>query len=137
MGTSNPTTPSLSRRRICELIADRSHGVCEICGLHSAAEIHHRVHRSHGTMNTVENLLHVCGWGNHTGCHGRAHTETTRYKRGWAVRSYIDPASVPVLYRGYWVYLNSDGDTVDVDLQTFVRVEGGSTVHDFASKESI
>jgi len=137
MGTPNPTPTRPSRRRIYELIADRSLGVCEICGLHSAAEICHRVHRSHSTMNTVENLLHVCRWDNHTGCHGGAHTETTRYKRGWAVRSYIDPASVPVLYRGYWVYLNSDSDIVDVDLQTLVRVEGGFAVHNFAFKESI
>lgn len=87
----------------------RSFGLCEICGKARATQKHHRLHRSHGTLDTVENLLDVCGSGNHTGCHGLAHSDPKRYENGWAVKSGFDPATVPVLYRGRRTILTADG----------------------------
>jgi hypothetical protein len=90
-------------------VRERSFGMCEICGIRQATEIHHRQHRSHGGLDIVTNLLHVCGWGNHTGCHGKAHADSDRYANGWSVRSGFNSALRPVLYRGQLVILKADG----------------------------
>lgn len=97
-------------KRIREAILARAGGVCEVCGQARVTEVHHRLHVSHGGPNTIENGLAVCGWGNHTGCHGRAHTDSLRYVNGWAVRTGYDPGAVHVLYRGESVVLTPDGD---------------------------
>jgi 5-methylcytosine-specific restriction endonuclease McrA len=101
-------TPAESRAAYARA-AERSAGLCEICGEKQATETHHRLHRAHGTLDTVENLIRVCGWGNHTGCHGRAHNDSKRYANGWAVRSGFDPALTSVLYRGRLMILTADG----------------------------
>jgi len=101
-------TPAQSRQAY-ERVKERSFGVCEVCGVKRATEIHHRLYRSHGGQDTVQNLLHVCGWGNHTGCHGAAHADSDRYKNGWAVRTGFDPNLTPVLYRGWLIMLTADG----------------------------
>jgi 5-methylcytosine-specific restriction endonuclease McrA len=101
-------TPAESRAAYAR-VKERSFGLCEICGAKQATEIHHRLHRSHGGQDTVQNLLHVCGWGNHTGCHGSAHSHTDRYTNGWAVRTGNDPALRPVLYRGRLMILTQEG----------------------------
>lgn len=90
-------------------VKERSFGLCEICGKVRATEVHHRLHRSQGGRDAASNLLHVCGWGNHTGCHGLAHSDPERYAAGWAVKSTSDPALVPVLYRGQLMVLTAEG----------------------------
>ena len=104
------TTPAESRRAY-QQVKDRSFGLCEICGIKPATETHHRQYRSRGGRDTVSNLIHVCGWGNHTGCHGRAHT--SGQENGWSVPSGLDPAGIPVLYRGQWMLLTVDGGLQD------------------------
>ncbi len=83
----------------------RSKGVCEGCGLMEATEAHHRQFRSRGGPETLANALHLCGWGNHTGCHGVAHTAVGE-ARGWSVRSGFDVLLVPVFgvvdFEGQW-----------------------------------
>lgn len=69
----------------------RSRGTCEGCGRRPATEMHHRKYRSRGGQHTASNLLHLCGWGNHTGCHGIAHS-TAGHDKGWSVHSWDDPA---------------------------------------------
>ena len=95
----------------------RSFGMCEGCGLRRATEIHHRKFRSRGGDNSIENLLHLCGWGNHTGCHGAAHGGGTEEERlraiGWAVKPDETPADVVLLYRGKVRYLTEDGDVIN------------------------
>lgn len=88
--------------------ADRSHGQCEACGLHRAVQMHHRLHRSHGGDERVENLLHLC-----LACHNAAHHDSRRYVNGWAVRSGYDPGTVDVLYRGALVSLTADGGIIE------------------------
>lgn len=105
--------------KVKRLIEARSGGVCEGCGKRPATEMHHRKYKSRGGKNTAENALHLCGWGNHTGCHGEAHTNPERVIDGWSVNSWDDPASKPVLYRGVWVFLLPGGGADEVGVVSF------------------
>lgn len=94
-------------------VAERSGGVCEGCGVRPASDMHHRKYRSRMGLTTVENLLHLCGGegmsgGNHSGCHGDAHTLIGE-QLGWSVRSFNDPAEVPVFHKtsGEWTLLDA------------------------------
>ena len=89
-------------------VKDRSGGICEGCGTNTATEIHHRKYRSRGGGHEVSNLLHLCGWGNHTGCHGKAHG--AQAPEGWSVPSgRAIPSHEPVLYRGELALLDDAG----------------------------
>ena len=88
-----------------ELVAKRSGGVCEGCGQARATDMHHRRFKSRGGKDTPSNLLHLCGGmyglpgGNHSGCHGIAHSGRQGALRGWAVPSgWMEPAEFP--YQG-------------------------------------
>lgn len=90
------TRPSPKERRAAyETVALRSGGVCEGCGAAPAEAVHHRLYRSRGGEDTVDNLLALCGVGNVDKCHGVAHTLIGEHL-GWSVRSGNDPADVPV-----------------------------------------
>jgi len=95
-------TPAESRAAYAE-VRKRAAGICEGCGAAPATEFHHRIYRSRGGLDTVVNLLHLCGWGNHTGCHGIAHT-IVGAQTGWSVHGWNDPALVPVFNKrtGLW-----------------------------------
>lgn len=82
---------------VLRIMRDRADGRCEGCGKISAhLEAHHRVFRSRGGQGTVENGLYLCGWGNHTGCHGAAHGQGDYDKAwGWSLQSWQDPAAEP------------------------------------------
>ena len=73
-------------RRAYQTATDRADGRCEGCGLPAPLERHHRRFRSRGGKTTPENLILLCGWGNHTGCHGRAHSADP--PEGWAISQY-------------------------------------------------
>lgn len=73
----------------------------------------HRQFKSRGGKDAVVNALHLCGWGNHTGCHGVAHSAEGN-ELGWSCNSWEDPATKPVLYRGVMCWLTPDGRVVDV-----------------------
>ena len=105
--------------KVSKLIETRSGGLCEGCGVREASEKHHRKFKSRGGKNELVNALHLCGWGNHTGCHGEAHTDPERTVDGWSVNSWDDPRSKPVLYRGRWVFLLPDGGVADVGVPDF------------------
>ncbi len=102
-------------------VLGRAYGLCERCHNAGPLEIHHRKYRSRGGTHDVSNLVAVCGWGNHTGCHGWTHTQVWRStSEGWTVRSGHDPLVIPVLIRTpgrgiggrSWVQLTNDGDYV-------------------------
>lgn len=95
--------PAKNRR----IVEQRSGGVCESCGDNPASDVHHRQYRSRGGSHDVHNLIHLCGWGNHTGCHGRAHSDGER--EGLSIRRGFRSILQPVLYRGVWVRLEDDG----------------------------
>ncbi|QPZ39724.1 HNH endonuclease [Paramicrobacterium chengjingii] len=94
-------------KRVRAIVLERSGGQCERCFSAGPLELHHRKFRSRGGKHTVENLVALCGWGNHTGCHGLAHTDGDG---GWSVHSWDDPRHIPVRDdRGSLFYLLPDG----------------------------
>lgn len=123
-------TPAMSRPRAVAdpippatrlLLRARSGGICELCGVLPAESAHHRLAKgmggsSAGDRHSLEKLLHTCGLDNRTGCHGACHTHRHRYRNGWAVRHGVDvdPANIPVLYRGQWVLLTPSGGVAAV-----------------------
>jgi 5-methylcytosine-specific restriction endonuclease McrA len=63
----------------------RSGGMCEICGTYAAAERHHRLRRSQGGGNELDNLLHLC-----PPCHGIVHAyPVLSYEHGWLLRNRL------------------------------------------------
>lgn len=102
-------------KKVADAIEERSGGICEGCGKRPAADKHHRKYASRGGKSTLDNALHLCGFGNNqsAGCHGVAHTGEGG-ELGWSVNSWDDPALKPALYRGVMRWLTSDGRAVDV-----------------------
>lgn len=92
----------------------RSVGLCEGCELRAATDAHHRLYRSRGGLHLIENLLHLCGSGNSSGCHGIAHSGKEGEDLGWAIRSGGNALLVPVSYRGKMLRLTSDGNVKPV-----------------------
>lgn len=96
------------------IIVVRADRICEVCGLHLGTDAHHRRPRGMGGTKRVETnqpsaALWVC-----RDCHQRIEehrTEALTY--GWLVRQTDDPADIPVLYRGTWVYLDDLGNLHD------------------------
>jgi hypothetical protein len=77
-----PTNPSVVRE-----LRKRSGGMCEICHSSEAVHAHHKLMRSHGGKDTLENLLHVCAW-----CHHAAHSKPElAYEQGWLKHSWDTP----------------------------------------------
>ena len=92
-----------------EAVKARSGGICEGCGRRRASEIHHRRYKSRGGGHELSNLLHLCGSGNHTGCHGTAHTEHGE-RLGWSVESGVSaPSAYLVEYRDVRGWLDDEG----------------------------
>ncbi len=95
------------------IIKARSGGICEGCGNAPAREMHHCQYRSRLGPSVAGNALHLCGWGNHTGCHGKAHDGAKAEAIGWSIRSRHDPLLVPklVFIHGLpqWVRFDNDG----------------------------
>ena len=89
----------------------RSRGLCEHCGLNPAQEAHHRQYRSRRGPDTLSNALHLCGFGNTSGCHGKAHAGVIGETTGLAIRSGHHPDRVPYfrLFDGTWWRLDDEG----------------------------
>jgi 5-methylcytosine-specific restriction endonuclease McrA len=105
MATSDPTP------QVRTLVLVRDLYRCAWCGrpYREALNIHHRLLRSHGTDNSPENLLSLCGSGT-TGCHGAVHANPAKARaRGHIVPSWDDPAGVLVLTWRGWLRLTPDG----------------------------
>lgn len=98
--------------KVRETVLARAGGRCEGCGKSAPLELHHRRFRSRGGEHTVENIVALCGWGNHTGCHGKAHS--TEPPQGWAVSRWgTDPLHIPFLSYHGLVFLTRDGRYAD------------------------
>jgi hypothetical protein len=65
--------------------------------------MHHRVKRSHGGPWTPSNIVHICGTGaGGSGCHGWIEDNPIAAEReGWALKTNVDPRTVPVAYPRY------------------------------------
>lgn len=108
-----------AERRAYQVATDRADGKCEGCGKYAPLERHHRRFRSRGGKTTVENVVLLCGWGNHTGCHGRAHSANP--PRGWAISQYDrhEDALIPFESFDGLVRLTEDGGRVLIDTTPF------------------
>lgn len=105
--------------KVRKLVLARDGGACVRCGGTGALELHHRRYKSRGGKHDASNLVSVCGWGNHTGCHGWAHTDTKAPGAGYSLPSgRIIPREIPVLMYApgvqpfgslAWALLDDDG----------------------------
>ena len=77
----------------------------------------HRKPVSQGGKWEPANILHVCGWGNYSGCHAWCHKDEdgVANRTGWVLKSWQDPAAEPVLFPdGRWYLLDSSGNRHEV-----------------------
>lgn len=110
----------MRRETTREVLERRSFGRCERCGAGRGTEVHHRQFRSRGGRDGFANVVLVCGWGNHTGCHGWAHSEAeAATAAGFAVPSWAEPAETPIYLAPWklWALLDDDGSFVFTDDQ--------------------
>lgn len=99
---------------IREAVTVRSDGTCEACNRAAPMSIHHRMPRKMGGtnnlwINSVENLLALCGSGV-TGCHGRIESNRAdSYDRGLLLRSGMFPWLTPFMDddRKWWLNTES------------------------------
>ena len=111
--TGAATGPSLEVRR---LVLERDGHACVCCGMSIAGQpysLQHRKRRSQGGTNDPSNLITVLGTGT-TGCHERIDSRRSPEDedKGYTVRSWQDPAGVPVTLfggAGGTFYLWDDG----------------------------
>jgi hypothetical protein len=104
------------RRAVHAAVSLRSRGICEGCGRRPKSDRHHRQHGANGRFDSISNLLDLCGGpagmpgGNHSGCHGVAHSREGRLL-GWSVNGGNDPAAIPV-YRKHDDVWSLDGRAI-------------------------
>src|SRR6266571_3836115 len=85
-------------KSVADAVIDRAGGRCEACGFAAVGKmsLHHRKMRSQGGQHTVENLLYVHD-GETDDCHAAIHRyPRAAYLCGLLVRSWLDPADIPV-----------------------------------------
>lgn len=69
---------------------------CVLCGATAPLEAHHRLPRGQGGIDSMENLVTLCG-PNPAGCHGRVHgrPRDVGYPSGLLLRASDGPPSEP------------------------------------------
>jgi hypothetical protein len=102
------------RQLVLARAADLAGGItpaCEVCGTTGHLELHHRQYRSRGGRHVASNLVALCGWGNHTGHHGWAHSEPLAAVWGVSLASGVDPSAERIwsALRGVWLVLDDAG----------------------------
>lgn len=100
---------------VATLVDARDEGVCVSCGAR-ATNRHHRRFKGMGgsslpDTDSAQNLVTLCGSGNTSGCHGRAHQDNAwALAWGYRVPEGTDPLTVPIIHHGWGsVYLTEDG----------------------------
>jgi hypothetical protein len=101
-----------------KLVLERDGYACVCCGrsiIGQRYSLGHRLRASQGGLATPSNLLTFLGWGGEL-CHGRidSRRDPADEAKGYTVRSFEDPAMVPVLIMspygsGAMVWLTADG----------------------------
>lgn len=100
----------------------RSGGTCEAVCSAPATDWHHRRNRSQAGEWSAPNGLHLCR------DHHRWVTDHPLEGReiGWAVRSHENPAGVPCLRRGEWVWLLPGGGVDPLSVAQLVEFGGAA-----------
>ena len=125
IGQRPPKQPKNIPARNEAIVKTRSGGVCESCGERPAANVHHRKYLSRGGTHDVHNLIHLCGMGNVTGCHGRAHKDGE--PEGLAIGRGYRSELFPVRRRGVWVIPDDDGGWREISQATADFIMNGGT----------
>lgn len=101
-----PRNPGEARTR--ELVAERSGGWCEICGVERADSVHHRRNRSQGGPWTASNCVAACGDGTRK-CHGWAtnHPKDAATE-GFHLEHGDDPLTTPIISGLHGIVLLAD-----------------------------
>jgi hypothetical protein len=89
----------MSEQTCREIVALRSDGVCEICGVARAETMHHRLTRKYGPWSP-SNIVALCGDGVR-GCHGLVtNTRSQYYDDGWLIHTWDlrAPDEIPFLH---------------------------------------
>lgn len=90
------------------VVAKRSGGMCECCGVKRATDMHHRKLRRHGD-HAAGNIVHLC-----RPCHDWAHAEpAAALMHGFMCPSWEDPRLQPVKHAWLGRVLLVDDGTVD------------------------
>lgn len=99
-----------------QLVAERSGGWCEICGVMRSESIHHRRNQSQGGPWTASNCVAACGDGTRK-CHGWVTTHPAdAAAEGWHLRHGEDPLEVAIISGLHGpVLLADDGSIRPVD----------------------
>ena len=109
-------------RKVRDLVLARDGRACVCCGRSVTGQpysLQHRKRRSQGGTNSPSNLVTVLGTGT-TGCHERIDSRRDPHDeaKGYTVRSWDDPAQVPVMVfsangSGVTKWLSDDGRYLD------------------------
>lgn len=117
---SGSTDPSPAMKAA---VRKRDDFACARCGINVLGRnhsIHHRVRRSQGGRNTMENLVTLCGDGV-AGCHGWVHGNVAAARTGgWILLGSDNPALEGVTYAGEIdpqpvLWLTRDGKRITAD----------------------
>lgn len=100
-------------QKVRDLVHARDESRCIVCGETYLLQVHHRRPRAAGGTRRPEtngpaNLVVVC-------LEHHVWLEKNRdlaRQRGYLVRQHVDPADVPLVHCGEWVYLTDDGGVV-------------------------
>lgn len=103
-----PGSRSIVPPDVVEAVRLRDGGKCRRCGVWLAnvpsGGQHHRLTRARGGKHTTANLVTLC-----LACHREVHTGDTvqAAQDGWLLPSGTDPAWVPILAPGGWMWLGT------------------------------
>lgn len=101
------------------IVDARDENTCVCCGQPSTDRHHRRFGMGGSSLpdhHTPQNLVSLCGWGNTSGCHGRAHRENAwALANGYRVPHGTDPRTVPITHHAWGLtWLTADGGfTID------------------------
>lgn len=91
---------------------------CVKCGsaVDKDCAVHHRKLRSQAGKDVLSNLIALCHACHNLGSDSVHLNPRTAAENGWIVKSFEDPALVPVRYQqDRWVYLDDEGTVRDVE----------------------
>lgn len=121
--------------RVAPTVRDGVYGrdglACTLCGKTYPLTLQHRRARGMGSTRRPEtdlpaNLVTLCGSGT-TGCHGyvEANPDISR-QRGYRVGQHTDPALVPIIWHGQWVWLADDFTVTPLGAGELADLDGGA-----------
>lgn len=101
---------------VYQIIRERSGGICEVCGAEQVWDAHHRHPRKSGGtkrdwIGLPSNALGVCRH-DHNLIESRRHLSRLL---GWLVPEGFNPAAMPVMYRGAWMWVSEQGHVEPIE----------------------